>query len=85
LCGKPLQNIISAIMLSLHAEKVLTAQHKEVLAKIILSQSIRVPTVFERQLERSGEIVSSYKDDFIAKKESKCFTKRFSQINGINY
>ena len=67
LCGKPLQNIISAIMLSLHAEKVLTAQHKEVLAKIILSQSIRVPTVFERQLERSGEIVSSYKDDFIAK------------------
>ena len=67
LCGKPLENIISSIMLSLHNERVLTAQHKDVLARIILSQSIRVPTVFEGQLKRSDKILSSYKESLIAK------------------
>lgn len=67
LCGKPLENIVSSIMLSLHNEKVLTSKHKDVLARIILSQSIRVPTVFEGQLNRSDEIISSYKDSFITK------------------
>lgn len=67
LCGKPLENIISSIMLSLHNERVLTVQHKDVLARIILSQSIRVPTVFEGQLKRSDEILSSYKESLIKK------------------
>ena len=67
LCGRPLKNIISSIMLSLHCEKVLTETHKDVLARIILSQSIRVPTVFEGQLNRSNEIISSYKDFLITK------------------
>ena len=67
LCGRPLENIISSIMLSLHCEKVLTETHKDVLARIILSQSIRVPTVFEGQLNRSNEIISSYKDSLITK------------------
>ena len=67
LCVKPLENIISSIMLSLHSERVLTAQHKDVLARIILSQSIRVPTVFEGQLKRSDEIIASYKDSIITK------------------
>ena len=67
LCGKPLGNVISSILLSLHNERVLTAQHKDVLARIILSQSIRVPTVFEGQLKRSDEILSSYKESLITK------------------
>lgn len=69
LYGKPLSSIITRITLSSAAKTpfCLSAEEKELLAKMICFQMLRVPPVIEPQLDSAPQLLSSIKHDFIRK------------------
>lgn len=66
LCGEPLGSIVSALRLSMPNKTVLNDSQKDILARIVLSQSIRVPTFFEGQVTRSEQLLGKYKEDLLS-------------------
>ena len=65
LCGTPLGNIISTITLSTEKSIVLTAESKNILSRIIMSQAIRIPSYLNEQIEQSVNMLNSYKKEII--------------------
>jgi len=65
LCGKPLENIIAKITLCPPNTLVLTDDDKELLARIILSQTFRVPAFLDDSVAKSEEILKIHKQEIL--------------------
>lgn len=65
LCGTPLSNIVSQITLASTGKKVLTDADKMLLAKIIMSQMIRVPAYLDKQMDVSKDFLSSCANELV--------------------
>lgn len=61
LCGRPLENLISRITLTPHDRFALTPEETNLLATIIFSQIVRVPSFLENQMRRVKSTASTYK------------------------
>ncbi len=66
LCGQPLDNIIAKITLCPSDRRVLTESDKELLARIIISQTVRVPAFLDANIERTEDQLKEYKQEFLA-------------------
>lgn len=84
LCGKPLGSIISSLRLSMPEKKVLNDAQKDILARIIVSQSIRVPTFFEKQVARSEQLLCKYKADILSQISDQ-YTDKIELIEKIEF
>ncbi len=65
LCGQPLDNIVAKITLCASDGKVLNEKDKDVLSRIIISQSVRVPSFVDKFVKDSEGLLEEYKQEFI--------------------
>ena len=72
LCGSPLLNIIAKITMAPDNIEVLSEQDKDVLARIIISQAIRVPQFLDEQTDLAQERLLKYKKAILNSLPASC-------------
>lgn len=65
LCGQPLDNIVAKITLCPADRRVLTEEDKALLSRIIISQTLRVPSFLDDNITKSEGMLDSYKQDIL--------------------
>lgn len=65
LCGQPLGNIIAKITISASNEKIISYKEKTILARIIISQSIKVPEFIDTLTNEMTGLIEKSKHEII--------------------
>ncbi|MDD3231283.1 MAG: DUF4238 domain-containing protein [Oscillospiraceae bacterium] len=65
LCDTPLSNIISGITLTTPGKAAISQADKMILAKIVMSQMIRVPFYLDKQIDMSAAFLDSCKKELV--------------------